>query len=64
MAQRSDGAAQMRLNGARRDTKDFRGALGIEIEEQAQGNDLALPGGEPQKRRHDLRFDGAIGGVR
>lgn len=64
MAQRRDRAAEMRLDGPRRDTEHFRGALGIEIKEQAQGNDLALAGGEPQQRGHDLRFDGRIGAVR
>jgi hypothetical protein len=29
-------------------------------EEQAQRDDLPLPGGQPQQRRHDPRIDGVV----
>jgi hypothetical protein len=37
-------AAQVSLNGARRDLEHLGGAPGVEVYEQPQGNHLPLPG--------------------
>ena len=60
-AQRGDGAAQVRLDGARCDAERCRGAGGIQVEEQPQRHDLPLPFRQPQQRRHDPRIDRAVG---
>ena len=49
----------MSLDRTRRDTKRISGVAGIQVEEQAQRNDLPLPGRQPQQGRHDPRIDGA-----
>ena len=59
-AQRGHGAAQMRLDRARRDAKHLRGAVGVKVQEKAQGNNLPLPGGQPHQCGHDSRIDGAV----
>ena len=63
IAQRGDGPGQMGGHRAWRDAEHLRGAGGIQIEEQPQGDDLPLPAGKSQQRRHDLRIDGTVGGL-
>src|SRR5580704_14514863 len=52
----------MSLDRARRYAEHFRGAVGIQVEEQPQRDYLPLPGRQPDQRRHDPRIDGAVGG--
>jgi hypothetical protein len=53
----------MRLDRARRDAEHLCGVVGVEVKEQAQGNHLSLPGGQPQQRGHDPRIDRAAAAV-
>ena len=60
-AQRGDGAAQMGLDGARRDAEHLRGPADVQVEEQPQRDNLPLPGRQPCQGRHDPRIDGIVG---
>ena len=55
--------ARWAVHRARRDAEHLGGAGSIQVQEQPQGDDLPLPAGKPQQRRHDLRIDGAVGGL-
>lgn len=46
----------------RGDAKHLRGAPGVQVEQQPQGNYLPLLGGQPHQGRHDPRIGGAVSG--
>ena len=60
VAQCGDGPGQMSLDRARRDAEQLRRAGRIKVEEQAQGDNLPLPGRQPHQGRHDPGIDGAV----
>jgi hypothetical protein len=62
VAQRRNGTGQMSLDRAGRNAEHLRGAGGIQVQEQPQGDDLPLPGRKPHQGRHDRGINGAIGG--